>query len=97
MNLAQPKVIKVRIFNIEYTLRVEDEELAQRAVEYVNNLMNHLHDKMPEQSLLTIAILTALNIAEELFRERENKRYAENEIKNLLKSISEKFDLLLDT
>lgn len=97
MNLAQPKVIKVRIFNIEYTLRVEDEELAQRAVEYVNSLMNHLHDKMPEQSLLTIAILTALNIAEELFRERENKRYAENEIKNLLKSISEKFDSLLDT
>jgi len=95
LDLSQPKTIKVKIFNTEYTLKVEDEELAYKVAEYVDGLMRELHDKLPNQSVLTIAILTALNIAEELFRERMNKGYVESEIEDLLRGLSSKVDKIL--
>lgn len=95
MDLSQQKVIKVKIFNSEYTLKVEDENLAYKVAEYVDKMMNELHDKFPEQSILTIAILTALNIAEELFRERANRGYIEGEIEDLLRGLSSRVDMIL--
>lgn len=95
MNLSEPKTIKVKIFNAEYTLKVEDENLAYKAVEYVDKMMNELHSKLPEQSALTLAVLTALNIAEELFRERMNRGYIESEIEDLLRGLSSKVDRIL--
>ncbi len=95
MNLSEPKTIKVKIFNAEYTLKVEDENLAYKAVEYVDKMMNELHSKLPGQPALTIAVLTALNIAEELFRERMNRGYVESEIEDLLRGLSSKVDRIL--
>ncbi|MCS7228675.1 MAG: cell division protein ZapA [Candidatus Kryptonium sp.] len=95
MDLSQPKIVKVKIFNTEYTLKVEDEEIAYKVAEYVDKMMNELHNKLPEQSVLTIAILTALNIAEELFRERMNRGYVESEIENMLLSLSSRVDKIL--
>jgi len=89
------KTVKVKIFNMEYTLKVEDENLAYKVAEYVDRLMNELHNKLPDQSVLTIAILTALNIAEELFRERANRGYVESEIEDLLRGLSSKVDRIL--
>ncbi len=76
-------------------MKVEDEELAYKVAEYVDGLMKELSNKLPNQSVLTIAILTALNIAEELFRERMNKGYVEDEIENLLRGLSSKVDKIL--
>lgn len=95
MDLSQLKIVKVKIFNTEYTLKVEDEEIAYKVAEYVDKMMNELHNKLPEQSVLTIAILTALNIAEELFRERMNRGYVESEIENMLLSLSSRVDKIL--
>ncbi len=95
MNLSEPKTIKVKIFNTEYTLKVEDENLAYKVVEYVDRMMNELHSKFPDQPTLTIAVLTALNIAEELFRERRDRGYIEGEIEDLLRGLSSKVDRIL--
>lgn len=95
MDLSQSKVVKVKIFNTEYTLKVEDEDLAYKVAEYVDKVMNELHNKFPDQSILTIAILTALNIAEELFRERANRGYVESEIEDLLRGLSSRIDMIL--
>ncbi len=95
MNLSEPKTIKVKIFNTEYTLKVEDENLAYKVVEYVDRMMNELHSRLPDQPTLTIAVLTALNIAEELFRERVDRGYIESEIEDLLRGLSSKVDRIL--
>jgi cell division protein ZapA len=95
LNPSESKTIKVKIFNAEYTLKVEDENLAYKVVEYVDKMMNELHSKLPEQSALTIAVLTALNIAEELFRERMDRGYVESEIEDLLRGLSSKVDRIL--
>jgi cell division protein ZapA len=89
------KNIKVKIFGTEYSLKVEDEELAYRIAEYVDALMSELHEKFPNQPALTIAVLTALNIAEELFKERARGGYVMDEVERELRNLSERIDKIL--
>jgi cell division protein ZapA len=68
------KSIKVRIFGSEYPLRGESEEFTRRVATYVDEMINTIHDKIPEQPTLTVAVLSALNITEDLFKERERSK-----------------------
>jgi cell division protein ZapA len=68
------KSIKVRIFGSEYPLRGESEEFTRRVATYVDEMINTIHGKLPEQPTLTVAVLSALNITEDLFKEREKAR-----------------------
>ncbi|MBI4549115.1 MAG: cell division protein ZapA [Ignavibacteriae bacterium] len=68
------KSIKVKIFGSEYPLRGESEELTKRVASYVDQMINTIHAKIPEQPPLTVAVLSALNITEDLFKEREKNR-----------------------
>jgi len=68
------KSIKVRIFGSEYPLRGESEEFTRRVATYVDDMINTIHGKLPEQPTLTVAVLSALNITEDLFKEREKVR-----------------------
>ena len=65
------KSIKVKIFGSEYPLRGESEELTKKVANYVDQMINSIHTKIPEQPPLTVAVLSALNITEDLFKERE--------------------------
>src|SRR5512135_1183267 len=68
------KSIKVKIFGSEYPLRGDSEEFTRRVASYVDEMINTIHGKIPEQPTLTVAVLSALNITEDLFRERERSR-----------------------
>ena len=68
------KSIKVRIFGSEYPLRGESEDFTRRVATYVDEMINTIHAKLPEQPTLTVAVLSALNITEDLFKEREKVR-----------------------
>ena len=68
------KSIKVKIFGSEYPLRGESEEFTRRVATYVDEMINTIHGKIPEQPTLTVAVLSALNITEDLFKERERSR-----------------------
>ena len=68
------KSIKVKIFGSEYPLRGESEELTKKVANYVDQMINSIHTKIPEQPPLTVAVLSALNITEDLFKEREKIR-----------------------
>jgi len=70
------KSIKVKIFGSEYPLRGESEEFTRKVATYVDDMINTIHGKIPEQPTLTVAVLSALNITEELFKERERTRTA---------------------
>jgi cell division protein ZapA len=65
------KSIKVKIFGSEYPLRGDSEEFTRKVATYVDEMINTIHSKIPEQPTLTVSVLSALNITEELFRERD--------------------------
>ncbi len=68
------KSIKVKIFGSEYPLRGESEELTKKVATYVDEMIQNIHQRIPEQPPLTVAVLSALNITEDLLREREKQR-----------------------
>lgn len=68
---TEGKSIRVKIFGTEYPLRGESDELTKKVANYVDEMINSIHNKIPEQPPLTIAVLSALNITEDLFKERE--------------------------
>jgi cell division protein ZapA len=65
------KSVRVKIFGSEYPLRGESEEFTKQVASYVDTMIGSVHDKIPEQPPLTVSVLAALNITEDLFKERE--------------------------
>lgn len=93
------KDIRVKIFNSEYNLQGENAEKVERISDYVDGIMNRINNESPNQSEETIAVVSALNVAEEYFKEKDLKIDLEKDYANLLdefdskvKSISELID-----
>jgi cell division protein ZapA (FtsZ GTPase activity inhibitor) len=68
----ESKDIRIKIFNNHYTLKGDDIELVEKSAQYVDSLMNKVQSDIPNQSDITIAIVSALNIAENYFKEKNN-------------------------
>jgi cell division protein ZapA len=67
--------VTVEIFGNEYKVRGDaDPEYISQIADYVDGKMKEVAHGTPVGSLTKIAILAALNIAEELFRERTEKQ-----------------------
>ena len=67
-------VVKVTIFGSEYAIRGDsDPEYIRQVAEYVDAKMKEVDESTSVKSSLKVAILAALNIADELFRERSEK------------------------
>jgi len=77
-------VVKVNIFGTEYPIKGDsDVDYIQDVASYVNNKMIEIEKSLTVKSLLKVAILAALNIADELYKERGEKI-------NLLSTLEEK-------
>jgi len=68
------KSVKVKIFGSEYPLRGESEEFTKKVASYVDEMLTSIHTKIPEQPPLTISVLAALNITEELLKEMDKNQ-----------------------
>ena len=67
-------ILKVNIYGTEYPIRGDvDIEYIRRVAEYVDRKMREVDQNTTAKSSLKVAILAALNIADELFRERDEK------------------------
>jgi cell division protein ZapA len=84
------KEIRVRIFNSEYNLQGENSEKVERISDYVDGIMNRINTESPNQSEETIAVVTALNIAEDFFREKETRLDSEKELSQIVDEINSK-------
>ncbi|MBA4250330.1 MAG: cell division protein ZapA [Chlorobiaceae bacterium] len=74
--MTEKKKLKVKIFDKEYSLLVDNEEIAQELAVYVNRIMEETKEDLPEQEVATIAIISALNIAYDYFLEKNmNKEF----------------------
>lgn len=72
--MSEKKKLKVKIFDKEYSLLVENQEIAAELAEYVNAMMEDTREELPDQPKDTVAIIAALNIAYDLFVEKNKFR-----------------------
>lgn len=82
------KDIRIKIFNNHYTLKGDDIELTEKSAQYVDSMMNKIQNDIPNQSDLTIAIVTALNIAENYYKEKNNNTVLDQNYKSLLNTLN---------
>ena len=85
-------ILKVKILDIEYPLKVsENVEYVQQIARYVDSKMRDIQAAKPDRSLHQIAILAALNIADELYQQRnmgsDNLRIYEERMEKLAKKL----------
>ena len=81
------KDIRIKIFNNHYTLKGDDIELVEKSAQYVDTLMNKVQNDIPNQSDITIAIVSALNIAENYYKEKNNNFVLDQNYKSLLNTL----------
>ena len=91
------KSLRVKIYDTEYSLKGENEGLMKEAASYVDSLMNEFSSKISQQTPLTIAVLTALNIAEEFLKLKNLSQQSCNNIKEEMDSLNKKISLFLDS
>lgn len=72
------KKLKIKIFDKEYSLLVENEEIATELARYVDKVMQETKDELPDQNIQTIAVIAALNIAYDLFLEKNKYKEFSN-------------------
>lgn len=72
--MTEKQKLKINIFDKDYSLLVENQEIATELAKYVNEVMNETRDELKDQSTETIAVIAALNIAYDLFLEKNNFR-----------------------
>jgi len=87
--MESPKnTVQVNIFGEEYTVRSEgDVEYIQKVAQFVDRKMQEVVDKTANKSPARVAILAALNIADELFRECEKGEHGLTDLEKRANSI----------
>ncbi len=84
----ESKDIRIKIFNNHYTLKGDDIELVEKSAQYVDTLMNKIQNEIPNQSDITIAIVSALNIAENYYKEKNSNFVLDQNYKSLLNGLN---------
>ncbi|MGB9696942.1 MAG: cell division protein ZapA [Ignavibacteria bacterium] len=80
---------RVKIFNSEYNLIGDNSEVIQKIANYVDATMNRVSYQSPNISVESIAVLSALNIAESYFRmSQDMDKYLQEEMEFLKGKIS---------
>lgn len=72
--MADKKKLKVKIFDKEYSLLVEDEELAKELAEYVDKVIEETRQELPDHVPQTVAIIASLNIAYDFYLEKSKSK-----------------------
>jgi cell division protein ZapA len=69
------QVVRVDVFGQQYAIRSTlEEHYVQELARYVTDKMCVASEATPNSDVLRLAVLTALNLADELFRCREGER-----------------------
>jgi cell division protein ZapA len=75
------KSTRVEIFGSEYPIRADaDSEYVKTIAAYVDAKMNEIAEKQHLVSSTKVAILAAINITDELFRERRKREQTEQDV-----------------
>jgi cell division protein ZapA len=81
--------VRVTIFGSEYSIRSDVDEATTRAIaRYVHSKMTDIHQRSSYRDHMKIAVLSALNIAGEVFEVKEKCSMQEQEITELHRRIN---------
>jgi cell division protein ZapA len=90
----EKKNLKVYIFGSEYTLKTEEQNSEIfKIAEHVDQKMREIHAAKLNRPLHQIAILVALNIAEELFHLRQQGIHEYSDLQEKIKELTNKLKL----
>jgi cell division protein ZapA (FtsZ GTPase activity inhibitor) len=90
------QTVKVTILGTEYPLRSNDEALTKQLAEEVNGQLQEFQSKLPGQSTTTLAVLTALNFAEQEAHGQENERREIDRTAHELETLAEMIEQSLE-
>ncbi len=93
MEMGKERLVEIKVFGQTYTVKTDAaEEHIQGVARYVNEKMDEVIKNTKSVSSLNVAILTALNIADDLVKEREKRlallQEVERKSKDLVKKIN---------
>jgi len=90
------KLVEVNILGHEYTVKTDtDEEYIQEIASYVDKKMSEIVRNTKTVSTLNVAILAALNIADDFFKERDKTEDLLTQVENRSNEIVEAIDTQL--
>ena len=82
------KTYEVSIFNQKFHLRSdEDERYVQRVADFVNRKLFDIQEKTKSVSSLNVALLAALNIADDLFKIKGDKKGRTDKAKSKIREM----------
>lgn len=96
--MEEKGTVTVDIFGSQYTIKKgsEDSDYIVRVAAYVDTKMREINERLPVASVAKVAVLTSLNLADELFKERDGKERDGAAMDRLTKS-SRRLEALLDS
>jgi cell division protein ZapA len=90
------RLVEVNIFGQDYTVKTDaDKEYIEKIAEYVDKKMDEIVQNTKTVSTLNTAILAALNIADDFFKEVEKREELLAEVENRSREIVKTIDTQL--
>lgn len=87
--------IKVTILGADYTLRTNDEELLQDIAADLDSELKDLQQKLPGKPPTTLAVLSALNSAEQLVHNQHAELREITRVANELEGLCDELEKLV--
>ena len=88
------RFVEIKVFGQTYTVKTDaDEGHIQEVARYVNEKVDEVLKKTKSVSTLNVAILTALNIADDLLRERAKRAALVKEVEVKSRDLVEKIEM----
>jgi cell division protein ZapA len=92
--MGKERLVEIKVFGQIYTVKTDaGEEHIQRVAQYVNEKMDEVIKNTKSVSTLNVAILTALNIGDDLLKEREKRLALLQEVERKSKDLVEKINM----
>lgn len=89
-NTNKKNAVVVNIFGMEYPIRAEaDAEYIREVALYVDGKMKEIADSIPLRSTTRVAILVAMNVVDELFKERAERKVMVERINKRLAELTD--------
>ena len=94
--MGNERLVEIKVLGQTYTVKTDsDENHIQEVARYVNEKIEEILRKTKSVSSLNVAILTALNIADDLLKEKEKRLALLKEVGMKSKDMVEEINLSL--
>jgi len=92
--MGKERLVEIKVFGQTYTVKTDaEEDYIREVAKYVNEKMEEILKKTKSVSTLNVAILTALNVADDLLREKEKRTTLVREVEAKSRDLVEKIDI----